>query len=325
MRFSCYLIIFSSLFIFSNTAYTGNVVDRIVAVVNDDVITLSEVNEEGEGMFRRIQKEAPPEQVDEARKQAKKQILSGLIDQLLISQRAKQRSVEVGPSEIDAAIDNILTRNNTTVEQFRHELEKMGTNEKSYRKNLRNQILRSKLISYEIRSKIVITDHQIQDYYQKSYSSMKTDEGYHLLQFGSGWAEKGRSGSSEEAHMRTIQLRDMVLNGSNFNELAKEYSDLPSGADGGDIGVFAKDELADYMWDAIKTLHPGETSDIILTPSGYQFFKLLSSKKGNVVTQAPLESVSEEIRAKLYDQELEKKFDNWVKQLREHSYVEELL
>lgn len=325
MRFSLYLIIFFSIFIFSNTAYTGDVVDRIVAVVNDDAITLSEVNEEGEGMFRRIHNEAPPDQVGAAIKQAQKQILSGLIDQLLISQRAEQRNVEVGTSEIDAALDNILTRNNTTVEQFHDELAKIGTNEKSYRKSLRNQILRSKLISYEIRSKIVITDYQIQDYYQKSYSSMKTDEGYHLLQFGCGWAEKGRSGSSEEAHMRIIQLRDMVLNGSNFNELAKEYSDLPSAADGGDIGVFANEELADYMWDAIKNLKPGEISDIILTPSGFQFFKLLSSKKGNVLTQAPLESVSEEIRAKLYDRELEKKFDNWVKQLREHSYVEELL
>lgn len=325
MRFSFNIIIFFFLFIFPHTAYTGDVVDRIVAVVNDDVITLSEVNEDGKGMFRRIQNEAPQDQIDEAIKEARKQILSGLIDQLLISQRAEQRGVKVEPSEIDAAIDNILTRNNTTVEQFRYELAKMGTNEKIYRKNLRNQILRSKLISYEIRSKIVITDHQIQDYYQKSYSSMKTDEGYHLLQFGCGWAENGRSGSSEEAHMRTIQLRDMVLSGSNFNELAKEYSDLPSGADGGDIGVFAKDEFADYMWDAIKNLKPGETSEIILTPSGFQFFKLLSSKKGNVVTQAPLESVSEEIRAKLYDQELEKKFDSWVKQLREHSYVEELL
>jgi peptidyl-prolyl cis-trans isomerase SurA len=325
MRFSLYLIILFSLFIFSNTVYAGDVIDRIVAVVNDDAITLSEINEEGEGMFRRIQNEVPTDQIDEATEQAQKQILSGLIDQLLISQRAEQRNVEVGPSEIDAAIDNILTRNNTTVEQFRVELARMGTNEKNYRKSLRNQILRSKLISYEIRSKIVITDHQIQDYYQKSYRSMKTNEGYHLLQFGCGWAEKGRSGSSEEAHMRAIQLRDMILNGSNFNELAKEYSDLPSGPDGGDIGVFAEDELADYMWNAIKNLMPGETSEIILTPSGFQFFKLLSSKKGNVVTQAPIESVSEEIRAKLYDQELEKKFDNWVKQLRDHSYVEELL
>ena len=325
MRFSRYLIVFFSIFIFSNNAHAGDVVDRIVAVVNDDVIALSEVNEEGMPMYHRIRDEAPASQVDEAIKQAQQEILSGLIEQLLISQRAKQRNIQVDPSEIDAAVDSILSRNNTTIEQFHAELAKIGTNEKNYRKRLRNQILRSKLISYEIRSKIVITDRQIQDYYQKSYSSINIDEGYHLLQFGCSWGENGRSGSSEEANMRAIMLRDMVLSESNFNELAKEYSDLPSAADGGDIGVFAKEELADYMWDAIKDLKPGETSEIILTPSGFQFFKLLSSKKGNVLTQAPLESVSEEIRAKLYDQELDKKFDNWMIQLREHSYIEELL
>lgn len=325
MRFSLYFIVFFSIFIFPNNGYSGDVVDRIAAVVNDDAITLSEINEEGEPMYQRIRNEVPSDQVDDTLKKAQQKILSGLIDQLLISQRAEQRNIEIDPSEIDAAIDNILTRNNSTIEQFHAELAKMGSNEKIYRKNLKNQILRSRLISYEIRSKIVITDQQILDYYQKSYGSIKIAEGFHLLQFGCGWGENGRSGSSEEANMRAIQLRDMVLNGSNFSELSKEYSDLPSAADGGDIGVFSKEELADYMWEAIKDLKPGETSELILTPSGFQFFKLLSSKKGNVLTQAPFESVSEEIRTKLYEEELGKKFDNWVKQLREHSYVEELL
>jgi peptidyl-prolyl cis-trans isomerase SurA len=216
-------------------------------------------------------------------------------------------------------------KNNTSVEQFREELARIGTNEKSYRNKIRNQILRSKLISYEIRSKIVITDRQIQEYYHQKYSNINTEDGYHLLQFGCSWGENSRSGSPEEAHMRAIQLRDMVLGGANFSDLAKEYSDLPSANDGGDIGVFAKTELADYMWEAIQGLNPGDVSNIIRTPSGYQFFKLVSSKQGNIVSQAPLESVSEEIRGQLYDQELEEKFNNWVKQLRQHSYVEELL
>lgn len=325
MRFQLYCIIVISFIILPFNIAAGEIVDKVVAVVNDDIITLSELNEEGEAMYRRIHEQVPSGQVEETMRQAQKQILSELIDQLLISQRAAQRNIDVDETEIDAAIDRILMRNNTSVEQFREELAKMGTNEKNYRKKLRNQILRSKLISYEIRSKIVITDRQIQEFYHKKYSNIMTEEGYHLLQFGCSWGENGRSGSPEEAHMRAIQLRDMVLGGSNFNDLAKEYSDLPSAGDGGDIGFFAKEELADYMWEAIQGLHPGDISNIILTPSGYQFFKLISSKQGNVVTQAPLESVSEEIRAQLYEQELEEKFDSWVKQLRQHSYVEELL
>ncbi|MBC8317976.1 MAG: SurA N-terminal domain-containing protein [Desulfobulbaceae bacterium] len=325
MRIPLYLFILVSLLILPFRADAGEIIDRVVAVVNDDIIALSELNEEGAAMYRRIHQEVPADQAEDAVKEVQKQILSELIDQLLISQRAAQRGINVDDTEIDAAVDRILSRNDTSVEQFREELEKMGSNEKSYRNKLRNQILRSKLISYEIRSKIVITDRQIQEFYQRQLSDIKTDEGYHLLQFGCNWGEDSRSGSPEEAHMRAIQLRDMVLAGSNFNDLAKEYSDLPSSADGGDIGVFAKDELADYMWEAIQGLNPGDISNIIRTPSGYQFFKLISSKQGNIVTQAPLASVKDEIRTQLYDQELEEKFNNWVKQLRQHSYVEELL
>jgi len=108
-------------------------------------------------------------------------------------------------------------------------------------------------------------------------------------------------------------------------DIKEEYSDLPSASDGGDIGVFAEEELAPYMWEAIKNLKPGEVSEVIATPAGFQFFKLLSSKHGNVIIQAPLDSVREEIRTQLYDEELEEKFNEWVKQLREQAYIEELL
>lgn len=309
----------------SSAALAAELVDRVVAVVNDDIITFSELEEEAAPTFEKIRAEAPPAQVDDAIQKARKEILRNMIDHKLLLQRAAKRKIEVSDADIDAAMQRIMEQNSLTEEQFRDQLATMGVLEEKYRASLRDQILRSRLLSYEIRSKVVITNEQVEAYYRDKYMRNNSPEGYHILQFGSGWEDTGRSASKEEAQKRAEQLREMVLAGENFNEIAKNYSDLPSGVDGGDIGTFKKNELADYMWQSIKDLHPGEVSPVVETPSGFQFFKLLSRSSDGVIAQAPLENVKDEIRATLYDQELKKKFEYWVKELRENSYVKELL
>lgn len=309
----------------SSAALAAELVDRVVAVVNDDIITFSELEEEAAPTFEKIRAEAPPAHVDDAIQKARKEILRNMIDHKLLLQRAAKRKIEVSDADIDAAMQRIMEQNSLTEEQFRDQLATMGVSEEKYRASLRDQILRSRLLSYEIRSKVVITNEQVEAYYRDKYMQNNSPEGYHILQFGSGWEDTGRSASKEEAQKRAEQLREMVLAGENFNEIAKNYSDLPSGVDGGDIGTFKKNELADYMWQSIKDLHPGEVSPVVETPSGFQFFKLLSRSSDGVIAQAPLENVKDEIRATLYDQELKKKFEYWVKELRENSYVKELL
>ena len=313
-------------FIFAENNSESVVVDRCVAVVNDEVITLTELDEEAAPTIKKIREQAPADQVNATIKQARKEILSEMIDRKLLAQRAEKRGVDVPDSEVDAAVDRILEQNNINVDQFRTELAAMGTTEEKYRESLRSQIVRSKLLNYEIRSKVVITNEQIEAYYyDKRDQDHPPTEGYHILQFGSAWGENGRSATLEESLKRAEQLREMVLAGESFKEIAQKYSDLPSAEDGGDIGIFQKNELADYMWQAIKDLRPGEISKVIETPAGYQFFKLISASQGGVTAQAPLDTVREEIRKTLYEQELKRKFDNWVKLLRENSYVEELL
>ena len=318
-------LLLAASFFLPAAALAEDVVDRVVAVVNDEIITLSELEEEAGPTFDKIRQEAPVDQVDATIQKARKDILRNMIDHKLLLQRAAKRQGEGSDTEMNAALDRILEQNGITLEQFREELANMGLTEEKYRATLRDQILRTKLISYEIRSKVVITNEQVEAYYRNKYTQNHAPEGYHILQFGSGWEDRGRSASREEAQKRAEQLREMVVAGENFKDIAKNHSDLPSGIDGGDIGTFKKEELAAYLWEAIKDLRPGEVSPINETPEGFQFFKLLSSSREGVIAQAPLENVKEEIRASLYDQELKRKFEEWVKELRENSYIEELL
>jgi peptidyl-prolyl cis-trans isomerase SurA len=309
----------------------AQLVDRVVAVVNDEVITMSEVNDEGKGYFKKINEQAPPAQVEDALSRARQEILGNLIDKKLIAQVAAKQGVSVTEAELQAATEQMLNKNNITLEMLKTQLGQMGMKFEAYRDTLRNQILQTKLVNYEIRSKIIITDNMILDYYDENYTKHVSGGGYYLMQMGFIWGKTDKQSSAADQHAdkaeakkRAERVHALAANGQDFRSLAKKFSELPSAADGGDLGVFQKDEMAPYMQDAVLDLNPGEISEIIETPSGYQFFKLLSSQDGQIVVQASFESVKEEIRTKLYDRQLKGQFDEWVRDIKEQAYIKRL-
>lgn len=312
--------------------YSAQLVDRVVAVVNDDVITLSELNDAGHGYFKKITQKAPSDQLEEALRRARREVLNNLIDTRLISQEAMKQGIVISEEEIQAAAAQMLITNKMTREILDDQLTQMGMSYDDYLETLRSQILQSKLINFEIRSKLIITDDMILDYYDSNYIKHISDGGYYLMQMGFIWGENSPSNSSAQAQYadkidakkRAERVHALVKNGKDFRSLAKKFSDLPSAADGGDLGVFQEDEMAPYMQDAVLSLNPGEISDVIETPSGYQFFKLLSSQDGKIVVQASFASVKEEIRAQLYDQQLKERFEEWVSKIKKEAYIKRL-
>jgi peptidyl-prolyl cis-trans isomerase SurA len=317
-------------FLLVSPSHGEHLVDRVVAVVNDDVITLAELEKAGKEFFERIKAQAPANERERALEKARAEVLSSLIDKFIVRQQAEKLSITVAEKELDAAIDQILVRNNATIKDFRGELAEMNISEPEYRDNLRDQILKSKLIGYEVRSRIVIIEEDIQTYYQKEYTLEKGEGGYYILQMGFTWRntvvlEKAGFDTKEAARAKAEEVRLKVVAGESFRELAKAYSNLPSAADGGDIGLFKKDEMAPYMKDVIMAMLPGEISPIVETGNAFQFFKLLSTREGDIVVKAPYESVREEIRNILYRQEMEEQYEIWVKSLREKAYIKILL
>lgn len=306
----------------------GNVraelLDRVVAVVNDDVITLSELNKEGSAVFRNIMEQAPPQEAESVILKARQELLSQMIDNKLVEQRAAQLNVTVSDDEVAAAIDRVLERNKVSMTEFQRELVILGRTEAEYRENVKSQILQSKLISYEIRSKIVITDSKIQEHYNAHYAQKAEEGDFHILQLGLKWDE-GDPANKEIARKRIEEVREKALDGEDFRKLARQYSTLPSAVDGGDIGLFSEKDLALYMRDTILSMKQGEISPIIETPAGFQFFMLLSTKGDAGATQVPTGEIAEKIRETLYEEEMEKQFTKWVSQLREEAYIKILL
>ncbi len=307
----------------------AEVVDRVVAEVNNEVITLSEVEEEGQGIFKKIALEVPAQDRLSAVEQVRKNILRSLIDKKLIEQEAAKQSITVTDKEVDESFEQVLKANRLSRDELLRELDENGINEAAYRDNLKSQLYQSKLVNRDVRSKIVVTEEDILDYYDTSYTKHIPEGGYYLLQIGIDWGETESEDQDpavveerkQSARQRAERVHKLALSGSDFKELARKFSDLPSAAEGGDIGVFEEEEMASYMRNAVTSLAPGEVSSIVETPVGYQFFKLLSSKEGGIVMQSPYAEVKEEIREKLYQQELRKEFDAWITDIRERAYI----
>lgn len=317
------LVLFFPLYIFAE------VVDKVVVVVNDDVITLSELEEEAAGLYRSVAKENSDKPLVDALAEAREITLNRMIDQLLIAQRATQYNISVDETEIDAAYENMQSKMSLSSAEFRQKLEESGLSEELFRKQLRSQLLQDKLLSYDVRSKIVITEDMILDYYDENYTS-RVDEGhFYLLQIGFTWdteiSDPGKlAANKQDAMERATRVAKLISGGKDFRTLAEKFSDLPSANDGGDIGSFSLDDMAPPMRKAVAPLKPGEVSDIIETPAGYQIFKVLSNEKNAIVVTASYEAVKEEIKEKLYQIKLKDAYSDWVKKLKENAYIQKI-
>ncbi len=302
----------------------AEIIDRVVAVVNDDIITLSELNKEGENILKRVTEQTAPNKVNAVLQNARHEILSKMIDRKIIVQKAEEMNIKVSDEEVSRAIQTILDRNNSSEEQFKRELAIMGISEDSYRASIREQLLQTRLISYEVTSKIVITEEKADEYYNKNFVKDIDEGDYYILHMGIVWGSQGKK-TKEEAMAMSMSIREKVLEGESFKILAMDYSDLPSASYGGDVGVIKKDEMASYMRESVTALLPGQVSPIVESGSTYHLFQLLAKKEDGNLALAPFTSVRNDIIDLLRNEEQEKHYKKWVTDLREKTYIKKLL
>lgn len=320
-------ILLSCIIFRTNARAEAEVADRIVAVVNQDVITLSELNDEGRTYFQTLIKQAPSDQLQHEMQRLRHEVLSHLIDQLLIEQEAAKLEIKVSDEELNQTLEAMLADNHVTREEFNQDLAAKGMSEAQYRAQLKGQILQSRLINREIRSKVVVTDAMINRYYKENYASASQPgtSGYHIQQLGVLWGDGRKHQTAAEAKKAAEVAKGELDGGKTFAEVAEAFSDLPSKEDGGDIGVIQKDELAPFMKEVIRELKPGEVSDIVETPTSYQILKLVAVVDGDHASASPLPGVKKEIEAKLYKQEGEQLMKKWLGELRAKAFIKENL
>lgn len=300
------------------------VVDRIVAIVNQDIVTLSDLSRITSVYEKAIKdKKYPPEQEKELLFRMRKDAIDRLIEKTLTDQEVKRYGISVTDKEVDASIERFKEQGMITEDDFRKTLAKEGMTIEAFRADTRERLLRSKLVNAEIKSKIVITEEDIKKYYEKTTGSVDDGKKYHLFHILKSYGESSDQGDDSSASKadpkeEMDQIISRLKNGEDFSTLAKLKSESPTAESGGDLGLFPLADLSDEIKTSVESLNPGEFTDIIRTSQGYQIFFLKE-----IVSEKPksYKESSPEIEEKLYNEIIEGKFKSWLDGLKEKSYI----
>ena len=287
----------------------GEVVDRIVAIVNDDIITLAELNAAFLPYMMRIEAQYKGTDKDRIVADGKKTILDRLIDHMLVEQESKKSGITVKDDEVMNVIKNILAERKVLFPDLLKTLEKEGTTLDAYKKDLKEQLLRQRLIRREVQSKIVISDEEIGEYYTQHRDDYEGKEAVRIKQILLVVPAGSTQDVRDKMRMEAENLRKRILAGEPFDAIAEKYSQGPSAQAGGDIGFIERGQTLPEVETAAFKLKINELSGVIQSSVGFHIISVVNKKGAGL---KPMTEVRQEIVMKIEDQKMASRLDQWV-------------
>ena len=297
----------------------GEVVDRIVAIVNDDVITLSELNNTFDPLMKKIEAKLTGQDKERIIAEGKMTILNRMIDSKLIEQEAKKSGLTVKDDEVMGFINDILKGRNMQMSDLMQALTKDGLTFEGYKQELRDQMLRQRLIRKEIRAKVVITEEEIGDYYRQHRDEYEGKEAVRLKQILVPVPVAADDLIRKRAREVAQNALKRISGGESFEAVAVQYAQGSAGAAGGDIGFVEKGSMLPEVEKIALSLEIGAVSPVIETPQGFYIIQVVDKRGAGL---KPITEVRYEIRTKLEDEKATKRFEQWIAELRAKSLVE---
>lgn len=310
-------------------AARAEILDRIAAVVNEDIILESEVNQAAIATLR-AEAQGAEVDIESAEGQRKfeghrKKTLDQLIEKQLIAQQAKELKIYVVEDELRRALDDVKRSNGLTDQQFVEALKQQGFTMEAYRKTLRQQLLELKVLNQAVRSRISIGDDEVRAYYATVKRAATGDQlQVQLSQILVGIPKNASESQIEERRRVALRLVEQLRAGADFATLAKASGDDPLSKSGGDLGWIARGDLPEALRDVVLTMDPTpedkkEVRGPIRSERGFHILWLRDRKDADV---RPYEEVKENLRRQLYDQQVEKGVQSWIKELRRKSHID---
>lgn len=279
--------------------------DGIAAIVNNEVITLSELDSELHDEIIRLRARYRGTELERQLAEKRYEVLNNLIDQRILVQEAKAKGIQVSEEELKEAKERLAA--NPLAQ---------GTAASASEKQLRQDIMVQKLMSFEVFRLVMVSPEEIRAYYDEHTSQFTDPPRYHIRQIlVKPRASETVAGARKEAEGIYAKLK----NGDSFADLARRHSDGPEGQVGGDLGFLAKQECLAPIARALETMSVGETSPPIETSLGVHIILLEEKIPGET---RPLEAVENQIRSLLMDRKTREVHQAWLKNLKKKAYIE---
>ncbi len=261
-------------------------VDRIVAVVDKEVVTLSELRERVAETERQLRREGVPLPEPGI---LERQVLERLVLLKAQLQLARDSGIRVDQVQVDRALERIAENNKLALPEFRQALERDGIAFERFRDEVRDQIILTRLREREVDDKIQVSESEIDLYLEERGNAPDEGVEYHIAHVLVRVPEQASPDRVEASRARAEKVRADALAGGDFAKLAAGYSDGPDALKGGDMGWRERDRLPELFTEAVKSLAPGDVSEVLRSPAGFHVLKLLDRRgaggKGAPVTQ----------------------------------------
>jgi peptidyl-prolyl cis-trans isomerase SurA len=289
-----------------------SVSDRIIAVVNNDAITLAELQES----IVSYRQENPAARSGPSDEELRRDFLNRLIDSRLQLQEADREKVIVEDIELNEEfLDRIKRYGLKTEEEFAQMVRTQGVTLDSIKKRLRDGLKVQKLVRRKVALRVSVTEAEINQYLDENRTKLETDLSFHarhILVTPEGEGDVGW----ESARIKADMLRSQLQDGADFIELAKQHSRDATAKDGGDLGTLKRGELAPEVEAELLALEVGEISRPVRSPLGFHVFRLESKDTLEAA------SIRQQVRDILFRQQYETRLDVWLKEIKQRALIE---
>jgi len=312
MRNTIFILVSIVTFFLSNTmqstASGSVVVDRVIAVVNDEIITMSDLQRE-----EMLRKHEP--------KQDDRLVLEDMIDRKLQMAAAKRGGMDVTDKELTEALADIMSRNKLDSKQFEAALAKEGLTLEQYRSELREQMTLSRVFNKYVRSGVAIDEAEARTFYQNNLKTYSSPDEIRVRQIFLPMPENATNDQEAEIRDEALRIYERAKKGEDFIRLVREVSKGVTAKQDGDLGFMQREHMLPEIEEAVRTLKTGEIAGPIKFAGGYNVIKLEEIR----TPVLPFEKVKEDIMKSLYEQKVENTYRSWLQTLRSDSHIENRL
>lgn len=288
--------------------------DRVVALVNKEVITWSDLYKLMEYEATDQVKTLNEEERMKIFKESESAFLEKLIDMRLQLQEARRLGLEVTPEEVRETIESVKKKYSLTDNALRESLKKEGLTFEEYEKRLSEQIIISKLVNQQVRKKIIVSEEEVKKYMDANKENLSDGEAFKIKQilFKGPKNDADKEVIEEKASLIIQRLKA----GEDFSVLAEEYSEDPSGRLGGNLGFIKKSYLTEEFVNKLNAMNVGDVSIPFWTEKGLHIIKL-----DEKIPAQNIDEVRENVRKQLTEDKVLETYKSWIKDLRTKAYI----
>jgi len=296
----------------------ARVVEKIAALVGDDLILLSEVEDRAAPLMADIAAIANPSEREARTNAIRREVLDRLIDDQLLAQQATELKLTVSNDEIDRAIGQIKRDYGLSDSQLKDELSKQGLSMPTYRQNTKREILKYRVLNIAVGSKINVGDSEVQSYYDRHMKSANLQ--VRASQIFIAIPENADNATVVEREKLAKSLLDRAQKGEDFAKLAREYSeDAGTRAEGGDLGFISRDILPKPMEELVFSMNVGDVRGPVRADRGFHVIKVVDK---HAKESKPFAEVQDDIRIRLRQREMERQSKIYLSDLRKKVLVD---